>query len=100
MVLCAGATQIQDTSAYTDWDETFSKAYATAEKERGYLSTFSMWLFKKAFKMTLPGDDTNCARYEMKRAPQVYLDILYADGDLRITRANRGTVVIVQKAKE
>ncbi len=74
-------------------DETFHEVYATAEKERGYISTFGMWLMKLAFKLTLPMDtdgsnDDYCARrYEMKRAPKGYIDILYIDEDLRITRA-------------
>ncbi len=58
---------------------------------------------KLAFKLTLPTDESDsesCARYEMKREPKGYFDILYVDEDLRITRGNRGTVVIVQRAKE
>lgn len=87
------------------WDETFHEAYATAEKERGYISTFGMWLMKLAFKLTLPMDtdgssDDYCARYEMKRAPKGYIDILYIDEDLRITRGNRGSIVVVRKVKE
>ncbi len=93
----------QDPNLRQIWEETFHDAYATAEKEKGYLSAFGMWLMKLAFKLTLPTDETtsdSCARYEMKRAPHGYLDVLYVDVDLRITRGNRGTVVIVQKAKE
>ena len=87
------------------WDETFHEAYATAEKERGYISTFGMWLMKLAFKLTLPIDtdgssDDYCARYEMKRAPKGYIDILYIDENLRITRGNRGSIVVVRRMEE
>ncbi len=93
----------QDPQMRQIWEDTFHEAYTNAEKERGYVSAFGMWLMKLAFKLTLPTDESDsesCARYEMKRAPKGYLDILYVDEDLRITRGNRGTVIIVQRAKE
>ena len=35
--------------------------------------------------------------FEMKRCPHGYIDVLYLDEDLRITRGNRGTIVIVER---
>lgn len=35
--------------------------------------------------------------YEMPRAPEGYLDILFLDEDLRVTRGNRGSIVIAER---
>eukprot|EP00240_Pyramimonas_obovata_P005871 CAMPEP_0118938490 /NCGR_PEP_ID=MMETSP1169-20130426/26125_1 /TAXON_ID=36882 /ORGANISM="Pyramimonas obovata, Strain CCMP722" /LENGTH=329 /DNA_ID=CAMNT_0006882441 /DNA_START=184 /DNA_END=1169 /DNA_ORIENTATION=- len=43
-------------------------------------------------------DECGVARYSMERAPKGYQDLLYLDDDMRITRGNRGTVVVVVKS--
>lgn len=84
------------------WDATFKNIYSEADKRRSLTGRMSRSIIKFAFNMTMPEDFTEDVvmpvhRYEMKRSPRGYLDVLYLDEDLRITRGNRGTIVIVQR---
>eukprot|EP00966_Prymnesium_polylepis_P054922 1269651-Prymnesium_polylepis.1 len=36
-------------------------------------------------------------RYQMTKAPKGYLDVLYLDDELRITRGNRGSLVVCER---
>ena len=40
----------------------------------------------------------NVLKYKLEKPAEGYLDILYLDETLRVTRGNRGSVVVVQKA--
>ncbi|CAB9519540.1 PAP_fibrillin [Seminavis robusta] len=87
------------------WKEVFGGAYEKAEAERSYISSFMQYLFKWMFQLSTPTDEQALASescsvsFEMKRCPHGYLDVMYLDEDLRITRGNRGTVVIVERKK-
>ncbi len=87
-----------DTELKEKWDEIFGGAYTKAAKERGYLESIILWVLKFAFKMEMPSDES--MKYEMKRTMHGYIDILYLDDDFRVTRGNRGSIVIVEKLKE
>jgi len=80
------------------WDAVFGGAYTQAAKTRGYLESIMMWMLKTAFKMEMPSDAS--MKYEMKRTMHGYVDVLYLDEDFRVTRGNRGTLVIVEKQTE
>lgn len=77
------------------WDDTFQDAYAKADQERGYLESSLQWVMKKMMKMTFPTDES--MRYEMNRVIYGYLDVLFLDEDLRITKGNRGSIVIMTR---
>ena len=77
------------------WNETFDGVYVKSEAQRGYFETGMRYLMSFMMKMTWPSDES--MRYEMKRVVHGFLDILYLDNDLRITRGTRGTVVIVER---
>ena len=49
--------------------------------------------------LTLPSDDESNTKFQfnMARSPVGYLDVLYLDEDLRVTKGNRGTIVIVER---
>lgn len=85
------------------WKEVFANAYKKAEEERSYLSAVMNYTFKWMFKLSTPSDeeamknDYAAVHFEMKRCPHGYFDVLYLDEDLRITRGNRGTVVIAER---
>lgn len=85
------------------WEEVFDQAYTKAEEERSLMSTFMMYIFKAVFQLSTPTDEDakndkhRTVSFDMKRSPRGYLDILYLDEDVRITRGNRGTIIVVER---
>lgn len=96
------------------WKQTFHKAYTKAHEERSYLSRVGRFALHWMLKLTPPTDlvsnDTDVDntstsmlgelysfQFQMKRAPHGYFDVLFLDEELRITRGNRGTYVIVER---
>lgn len=54
-------------------------------------------LLKVLFGFRPPADGVGSAGelvYEMKRPPKAYMDILYIDEELRVTRGSKGSVVV------
>lgn len=91
------------TSMMNLWTKTFAGAYKRANEER----SFSGWawhiMLKAMLGLSMPSDDAKRKQgfhFEMKRSPVGHLDVLYLDEFLRITRGNRGTVVVVERAME
>ena len=83
------------------WAETFEGAYKKADEERSYVGRIFQYIIKLLLGLTLPSDDDQLKHsfhFDMKRSPVGYLDVLYLDEDLRITKGNRGTVVVVERA--
>ncbi|CAM9957181.1 unnamed protein product, partial [Ectocarpus sp. 12 AP-2014] len=67
-------------------------------KDEGLLST----LKEKAARLMLkgPADDLGPRgelSYEMKRSPKGYLDIIYLDEEMRVTRGQQGALVVVDR---
>uniref|UniRef100_A0A7S2MET0 Plastid lipid-associated protein/fibrillin conserved domain-containing protein n=1 Tax=Helicotheca tamesis TaxID=374047 RepID=A0A7S2MET0_9STRA len=93
-----GAAVQSDKKLLALWEKTFEGAYAKAEKEKGFKESILQWLVKSMLNMTMPTDE--CAKYEMKRPMKGYVDVLYLDEDLRITRGNYGSIVIVERVTE
>lgn len=84
------------------WQDTFRNAYTNADKERGVLSKALQWALKWWFQMVLPSDEGVSAEdysvsFHMERSPRGYLDVLYLSERLRVTRGNRGTLVVVER---
>ena len=46
-------------------------------------------------KMTFPTDES--MRFEMKRVMHGYVDVLYLDEDMRITKGNHGSIVVTTR---
>ena len=90
-----------DTALLKIWKETFHNAYKNADKERGFWSKAMQMALKWWFKMVLPSDDhvgeDYSVNFQMKRSPRGHLDFLYLSERLRITRGNRGTLVVVER---
>ncbi|CAB9526932.1 PAP_fibrillin [Seminavis robusta] len=84
------------------WMETFEGAYEKAALERNILSRTLRSMMAWWFQMTLPSDEEmqntqdHSVHFEMKRAPKGHLDILYLSDTTRITKGNRGTLVVVE----
>jgi len=93
--LVKGGEVDTDDSLRKVWHQTFDGQYKKAAKKTGYISRILMGLFSMVVQLTWPTDEQ--ARFEMKRPPKGWLDILYLDEDMRITRGNKGTIVVVVK---
>ena len=85
------------------WVDTFSGAYTKAQAERNILSRSFRDLIAWWFQVTLPTDEEFAAsqnhsvHFELhRRPPRGHLDILYLTPTTRITRGNRGTLVVVE----
>ena len=84
------------------WHKSFHKVYSKSDQDRSLFNQLSYFAMKVAFGLNLPNDsDTDKGfRFEMKRSPVGYIDVLYLDKDLRITKGNRGTLVVVERLNE
>lgn len=97
---------IHDTTKLKVWETTFRGAYQKADEERSYLGWFFHYLTKMLLGLTLPSDNRNQEQdilkntfhYDIQRSPTGHVDVLYLDEDLRITKGNRGTVVVAERA--
>ena len=88
-----------DASKLQLWSDTFQGAYQEASKKQSIMGHVFQYAMTYLLGLNLPTDDEhNCEfRFDMKRSPVGYLDVLYLDHDLRITRGNRGTIVVVER---
>ena len=89
------ADYTKDEKLQTVWENAFGDIYSKADKERGYLESMMRWMMKFMLKMTMPTDES--MTYEMKRVMHGYLDCLFLDEEMRITRGNRGSIVVMEK---
>jgi hypothetical protein len=90
-----------DISKLKLWAQTFEGAYKKADTERSYFGWFFQSMIRILLGLTVPSDDSllkHTFHFGMKRSPVGYLDVLYLDEDLRITRGNRGTIVVVERS--
>lgn len=89
------------------WTKTFEGAYSKAAEEMSYVGRTVQFILKSLLGLTLPKDidstslleEEHAFHFEMKRSPVGYLDILYLDDDIRITKGNRGTIVVVERSE-
>jgi hypothetical protein len=98
--LMPGEAVRDDPSKLKLWERTFEGAYKKADKERSYFGWAFQFFIKLLLGLTYPTDASlskHSFHFEMQRSPVGYLDILYLDEDLRITKGNRGTIVIAER---
>jgi len=85
------------------WSKTFEGAYKKAKKERSLGGRFSQSVLKTLLGLTLPKDDSSANlsfHFDMKRSPVGHFDVLYLDEGMRITKGNRGTIVVVERCNK
>lgn len=93
---------LRDPKLLEIWMETFQGAYSKAERERNIFSRTFRNMIAWWFQMSLPDDEEmastqdHSVHFEMKRAPKGHLDVLYLSDTARITKGNRGTLVVVE----
>ena len=82
------------------WNSTFEAAFANYKlRKRDRLMN---WLLKRMMGLQKPtGMSTDGSMtYKMTKSPHGHLDVLFLDDELRITRGNKGTVVIAERARD
>ena len=98
--LIPSSSVLNDPALHKVWKETFCDAYKKADKESGLISEALRmalsWWFQLEFPTDLVGEDLS-VNFQMKRSPKGYVDVLYLSERLRITRGNRGTLVVVER---
>jgi hypothetical protein len=91
-----------DPSLLQVWMDTFEGAYEKAAAQRNLISRTLRSMMAWWFQMTLPSDEemqstrNHSVHFEMKRSPRGHLDVLYMSDTTRITKGNRGTLVVVE----
>lgn len=84
--------------------ENFANAYRKADQERSCMGWMIHNVLKWFLGLTYPTDADALEEayefsYEMKKPPSAYIDVLYLDEDIRITKGSRGTIVVVDRMK-
>jgi len=80
------------------WTATFGDALQSAKKSVG--GRITGWLMKKMMGLEPPtamATESGVMAYSMSRAPEGWLDVIFLDDEWRITRGNRGSVVIAER---
>ncbi|VEU43350.1 unnamed protein product [Pseudo-nitzschia multistriata] len=84
------------------WEKTFANAYKKADEQRSYFGWVYQYFLKLILGLSLPSDSRtrfdSSFHFDMKRPPKGFFDVLYLDEDMRITRGNRGTISVVERA--
>ena len=97
------AKELRNDSSKLDlWSRTFEGAYKKADEERSYFGWLFQFFIKILLGLTYPTDESlakHSFHFDMKRSPVGYFDVLYLDDDLRITKGNRGTIVVAERVR-
>lgn len=103
--LIPGKETYKDSTMLAVWEKTFANAYERAKEERTILGWFYHYCLVFFLGLTLPSDpkhldcsrDKNSFHFDIGRSPKGFLDVLYMDEDMRITKGNRGTITVVER---
>jgi hypothetical protein len=86
----------------TVWKETFDCAITKESYTQSYLSRAGTWLIHKVMYMLMglepPSDSVDYTQtYKIGRPYVGQFEFIYIDKDLRVTKGNRGTIVVVER---
>ena len=87
-----------NTDELEQWLATFSEN--SSQSPLSIRERLNTWFIKWMFAITNPSDidrKTGKRSFRMKKSPKGLLKILYLDEELRITKGNRGTVLVCQR---
>jgi PAP_fibrillin len=95
---------LNDPALLQIWKETFHNAYndsASTTNESSWNQALQ-WALQWWFQMELPHhvEQDYSVHFQMKRPPRGHLEFLYLSERLRITKGNRGTLVVVERMVE
>lgn len=92
---------VGDETVCQAWVDTFGNSNQERANRRGLRAKLSDALARILFGVRRPlamKPTDGSLSYSMSRAPRGFLEVLYLDEELRITRGNRGSVVIAERA--
>ena len=93
----AGVT-LKDKAKMALWSSTFNEAtLKAAAAKKSYMGWMMDQALKRMLGMNVRLDDSNSFRLEFKKPFRGHIDVLYLDEDIRITRGNRGTLVVMER---
>lgn len=86
------------------WKEMFDGAIAKEAEQKSYLAAIGSWAIGKMLHMMMglePPVDTSefTQTYQIRRPYVGWVDTLYIDHNLRVTRGNKGTLVVVERVE-
>ncbi|KAJ1458430.1 hypothetical protein M885DRAFT_512857 [Pelagophyceae sp. CCMP2097] len=91
-----GQLQPDPKCANEQWADIFGRAEAPQEK--ALATRMVLWLASRALGIELePPEPQGVQRYVVNRPISGYLDVLYSDDDVRVTRGHRGSLVVLQR---
>lgn len=91
-------TVIEDDGKMSLWSRTFNNnTLEIAESKRSYFGWMMNKMLKRMLGMKVRFDDSNSFRLEFQKPFHGHFDVLYLDNELRVTRGNRGTIVVVER---
>mmetsp|Transcript_30516 Transcript_30516/g.60968 ORF Transcript_30516/g.60968 Transcript_30516/m.60968 type:complete len:310 (+) Transcript_30516:226-1155(+) len=87
------------------WKEVFENAISKEDSQQSYFGMVKTYLVHTLMKWMMgldpPVDREDFTQTYVITRPYVgFADIMYIDDDLRITKGNRGTIVVVERLKE
>ncbi len=95
----------ENSSFATTWNEVFENAISKEDSQQSYFGMVKTYMAHTLMKWMMglepPVDREDFTQtYVIKRPYVGFADIMYIDDDLRITKGNRGTIVVVERLKE
>ncbi|KAL3937801.1 MAG: hypothetical protein SGBAC_007166 [Bacillariaceae sp.] len=92
------STVLEDDDKMSLWSKTFNEStLKIAAAERTYFG----WMMDKALQrmlgMHVRLEKPNSFRLEFKKSFRGHIDVLYQDEEMRITKGNRGTLVVMER---
>ncbi|KAL3929822.1 MAG: hypothetical protein SGBAC_012042, partial [Bacillariaceae sp.] len=80
------------------WSKIFNEAtLKAAAAKRSYFGWMMDQILKRMLGMNVRLDDSHSFCLEFKKSIRGYIDVLYLDEEMRITKGNRGTLVVVER---
>ncbi|NEO31833.1 MAG: fimbrial protein [Symploca sp. SIO3C6] len=93
-----GTLAPQEGTNIKDWQEVFGKQRQSSQKS--WQERFISGFFRLMFGLVPPqamNPDTGEVSFTMNRSPKGSLEILYLDEEMRITRGEKGTLLVCQR---
>mmetsp|Transcript_21964 Transcript_21964/g.45760 ORF Transcript_21964/g.45760 Transcript_21964/m.45760 type:complete len:310 (+) Transcript_21964:228-1157(+) len=95
----------ENSTLVATWKEVFENAISKEDSQQSYFGMVKTYLVHTLMKWMMgldpPVDREDFTQTYVITRPYVgFADIMYIDDDLRITKGNRGTIVVVERLKE
>lgn len=88
----------EDEEMMAIWKNTFNQlAFEEAETERSFVQRIGHSFLRRFLGITLKHDTPFSVGLQFQKPFEGHLDVLYVDEEIRITKGNRGTIVIVER---